>query len=219
MNFFWKGKPDFDHRGRKVPEAVGMAPLSGGEVIVDNHSTSGYCYADDGIEPDAVGMLNLLRQYCTAERAMRAQTRGSMGIGESDMLALRFLLAAHQRGKILRQRDFAEELGISHASTSALIDRLCRDGHAERVMHPEDRRSVGIIPTEHSDREVRQILDRMHRRMLEAVEALSPPERRSAAKFLQLMMHSVADESTGHSPTAQPTASPTHDASALPATP
>lgn len=158
---------------------------------MSNPDASGYWYDKDDSAPDAVDLLNLLRKYREAERKMRAQTRGSMGMNETDLLAIRFLLRAHRKGLILRQRDFAQELGISNASVSALIDRLCRDGYAQRVVHPSDRRSVSLVPTEYSDTEVRNTLKKMHERMLEAAHSLSIEERKAAARFLEVMISSV----------------------------
>lgn len=163
--------------------------------------SSGYWYPQGSEETTPIDLLNLLRRYRSAERKMRAATRDSMGMGETDLLALRFLLKAHQSGRILRQKDFASELEISNASVSALIDRLCRDGYAQRVVHPEDRRSVAIMPTKHTDQEVRETLGPMHQRMLEAVESLTADERTAAAKFLHGMIRSVEKVDTPTTPT------------------
>lgn len=158
---------------------------------MSSYTTSGYWYQQNGLVPQAADLLNLLRRYREAERKMRAVTRRSMGMNETDMSALRFLLAAQRQGVIPRQRDVAEELGISNASMSVLMDRLCRDGYAERVVHPADRRSVGIVPTEYSDIEVRGKLRNMHERMRDAASMLSESERIAVAKFLEAMICSV----------------------------
>ncbi|MGO2660614.1 MarR family winged helix-turn-helix transcriptional regulator [Mycetocola reblochoni] len=153
--------------------------------------SSGYWYRDSAQETGPVDLLNLLRKYRDAERQMRARTRNDMGMGETDLVALRYLLRAHAAGRVVRQRELADVLEIKPASASALIDRLCRDGYAERVPHPDDRRSVAVVPTAHSDAEVRQTLGLMHRRMLEAVESLTPGEREGAALFLTALIRSV----------------------------
>lgn len=164
-------------------------------ILMSSYGASGYWYDTATTAPGAVDLLNLMRRYRESERKMRAKTRGSMGMNETDMSALRFLLGEHRKGVIPRQRDFAEELGISNASVSVLIDRLCRDGYAERIVHPADRRSVGIVPTEYSDSEVRGTLHKMHERMMDAVNTLTAEERIGAAKFLAAMIRSVeADE-------------------------
>lgn len=152
---------------------------------------AGYWYPESGERPDPVDVLNLLREYRDAERRMRARTRDSMGMGESDLVALRFILRAARAGRVVRQRDVAEALEITSASASTLVDRLCRGGHARRVPHPEDRRSVGIEPTSHSDDEIRQTLGEMHRKMLAAAETLTPDELAGAAKFLTALTESV----------------------------
>lgn len=130
----------------------------------------------------------------------KAPSRGSPASGESSSSSIFWLgkldlesraIAAHRQGVIPRQRDFAEELGISNASVSVLIDRLCRDGYAERIVHPADRRSVGIVPTEYSDTEVRGTRHRMHERMMDAAGTLSEDERVAVAKFLEAMISSV----------------------------
>lgn len=163
---------------------------------------NGYWYGECRPAPEAVQLLELLRRYGRAERKMRAETRGSMGMNETDLSALRFLLRTHRGGMVPRQRDLADELGISHASVSALIDRLCRDGYAERIAHPSDRRSVGVVPTEYSDAQVRARLQHMHGQMLDAVNALSATERRAVAKFLEGVIGSV--ESGQPAPQPQP---------------
>jgi DNA-binding MarR family transcriptional regulator len=46
------------------------------------------------------------------------------------------------------QKDLAELLSITSASTVRLVDRLCRDGWAERIADPSDRRIKRIAPTQ-----------------------------------------------------------------------
>ena len=150
----------------------------------DEADPSGYWYREPG-QVIAVEVLDLLRTYRRHETAMRTRVRGDMGMGERDIEALRHLLAAQARGASLRQKDLAVALGITAASASTLVDRLIRDGYAERVPHPEDRRSVAVVPTEHGDREVRATLARMHERMLAAAEKLTEEQRRVVAGFLR----------------------------------
>lgn len=160
--------------------------------------TGGYWY--DQSTPRPVDVLNLLRRYREAEQRMRQRTRGSMGMGETDLTALRHLLRAHHSGTLMRQRDLASALDITAASASALVDRLVRSGHVQRVPHPDDRRSVAIEPTPRSDAEVRQTMGAMHERMLAAVQSLTPEELTGAAKFLAALTQSVDehDHVPGH---------------------
>jgi DNA-binding MarR family transcriptional regulator len=150
-----------------------------------------YWYPSLSTGSDQVDVLNLLRKYREAERRMRVRTRDSMRMGETDLVALRFLLKATRAGTLVRQRDLATALEITAASASALVDRLIRDGYVRRVPHPDDRRSVAIEPTSKTDEEVRATLGEMHQRMLAAVESLSPEELAAVAKFLTALTRSV----------------------------
>lgn len=159
-------------------------------------ASSGYWYPQEETAADTVEVLNLLRRYREAERRMRLRTRDSMRMGETDLVALRHLLKASQAGKVMRQRDLAEALGITAASASTLVDRLVRDGYVQRVPHPQDRRSVAIETTGKTDEEVRATLGAMHRRMLAAVESLSPEQREAVSLFLTALIESVEED--GH---------------------
>ncbi|GMA30249.1 MarR family winged helix-turn-helix transcriptional regulator [Litorihabitans aurantiacus] len=137
-----------------------------------------------GDDADPVDILALLRRYREADRQLRTRTRASMGMGETDLLALRYLLRAKQRGAVVRQKELAAALGITGASASTLVDRLVRDGYVRRVAHPNDRRSVAVETTQHSDDEVRATLDGLHRRLLAAVETMPRDELDAVAAFL-----------------------------------
>ncbi|MGG7465243.1 MarR family winged helix-turn-helix transcriptional regulator [Plantibacter sp. YIM 135347] len=155
---------------------------------------SGYWY-----EPEAtvsgVDLLNMLRQYHDAEAEMRRQTRESMAMNETDMLALRHLLKAQRTGGVITPSMLAGMLQISTASVTALIDRLEKSGHARRDPHPTDRRSTVITPTPGTDSEVRRTLGRMHTNMLAVVEGLDDREIAAVGRFLSGMVHAVEDAS------------------------
>lgn len=155
-------------------------------------ASSGYWY--EGRESvSSVEVLNLLRQYRAEENAMRARTRGSMGMGETDLLTLRFLLKAQREGQVVLQRSIAEFLGISSASVSVMIDRLVASNHVERHPHPTDRRATVILATEESEREVRATLGAMHQRMINIVDDLEQSELDAVAKFLAGMISAVGE--------------------------
>ncbi|MCK2025980.1 MarR family transcriptional regulator [Microbacterium sp. SSW1-47] len=135
----------------------------------------------------------MLRRYRSAETAMRARTRASMGMNETDLVALRFLLREQRAGRIVRPIDIARMLDISTASTTTLIDRLERGGHARREPHPTDRRAGIVVPTVSSDEEVRATLGAMHRRMLSLVDELSDAERGTVMRFLVGMTAAIEE--------------------------
>lgn len=153
--------------------------------------SSGYWYGRTGQAVSSVDLLNLLRQYREEEKQMRIRTRESMRMGETDLVALRYLLHQRSLGKTPRQRDLAQTLHLTPPSVSVLVDRLSRDGYIRRVPHPEDRRSVGIEVLAETDREVKATLSSMHAGMLDATESLTEEERVASAKFLRGLIDSV----------------------------
>lgn len=148
---------------------------------------SGYWYGPDAQLDHSAAVLKSLRDYRGAETAVRRSTRDSMGMGETDILALRYLLRAQASGRAVVPKDLSQFLGITSASTTSLIDRLVTSGHVRREAHPTDRRSVVVVPTVESDKEVRVTLGAMHRRMMAVAESLSPEEARVVVDFLQRM--------------------------------
>lgn len=148
---------------------------------------SGYWYGPDGQLDYGAAVLKSLRDYRAAETAIRRSTRDSMGMGETDILALRYLLRAQASGRVAVPKDLSQFLGITSASTTSLIDRLVASGHVRREAHPSDRRSVVVVPTVESDTEVRETLGAMHRRMMAVAEGLSADEARTIIDFLQRM--------------------------------
>lgn len=149
-----------------------------------------YWYSDEGDAP-AVSVMEALRSYRAAEVAMRRRTRQAMDMGENELLLLRFLMRAQAGGELVTPVVVARHLGITSASTTALLDRLEKSGHISRSANPEDRRSIIIEPTEKSDAEIRHTLSTMHARMMEVVRGMSDDERRTVVAFLAAMEAAV----------------------------
>lgn len=160
------------------------------QAIKHPEASSGYWYPEHGV-PSSVDVLNLLRRYRAAEAAMRARTRSSMGMGETDLLAIRILLQAQRRGEVMRQRDLAAALQLASPSITALVDRLTKSGHVRREPDPNDRRATIVVPTQDTDDEVRATLGAMHRRMIEVIDGMDESERHAVAGFLERMSGAI----------------------------
>src|SRR6476661_5180924 len=165
---------------------------------MDSHGASGYWYGPDGSLDPPAAILQALRDYRISEVATRRSTRDSMGMGETDLLALRYLLRATATGERVGPKDLSRVLGITTASTTSLIDRLVASGHVRREPHPTDRRSLVIVPTVATDSEVRATLGQMHRRMLAVAEELSADESRVIVGFLRRMTEALDGQSEHH---------------------
>ena len=163
---------------------------------MDTHggSASGYWHGpDDGLDSPAA-ILQALRDYRTSEMATRRSARDSMGMGETDLVALRHLLRAASTGEQVGPKDLSRVLGITTASTTSLIDRLVASGHVRREPHPTDRRSLMIVLTVGPESEVRATLGHLHRRMTEVAESLSAEDARVVITFLRRMGGALTEE-------------------------
>jgi DNA-binding MarR family transcriptional regulator len=155
-------------------------------------SGSGNSYAP-GEQPDGpAAVLKALRDYRAAEVATRRSTRDSTGMGETDLIALRYLLRAQAAGEQVGPKDLSRVLQITTASTTTLIDRLVGSGHVRREPHPTDRRSLVVVPTVAVDSEVRTALGAQNSKMLAVAEELSADEARIVISFLRRMGEAVS---------------------------
>lgn len=166
--------------------------------MTDTERGPGYWYPAADKTRRGVEVLTALRQYRSAEAAMRRRTRSSMGMGETDLIAVQFLIRRRREGRIVNAKDLAAYLEISSASTTVLVDRLVRSGHVRREPHPTDRRGVVIVPTTTTDSEVRATLSGMHARMIAISETLSIEEARVIVSFLDRMGAAVDVEDQEH---------------------
>lgn len=159
----------------------------------DPAQTPAYWYGGDPGDRRrrAVDVLQAFRLYRAAEAAMQRRTREAMGMGENDLLVLRYLLKARTEERLVSPSELTRYLGVSTASTTAIIDRLEKSGHVTRSAHPHDRRSIHVIATDDSDDEVRVTLGDMHARMLAAVIDMTPEESAVVLACLGRMQEAV----------------------------
>jgi DNA-binding MarR family transcriptional regulator len=109
---------------------------------------------------------------------------GRRPLGENELRILQLLLARRRDGLDVKPSDISRHLGISSASTTALLDRLERQGNVERRTHPTDRRSILIAPTETLCGEVADVVDAYDRRIDAAIAGLSGADRTAIVAFL-----------------------------------
>ncbi|SDH43479.1 MarR family winged helix-turn-helix transcriptional regulator [Agrococcus jejuensis] len=147
--------------------------------------STGFTYdasaSDDG--PEA--MLNLLLDYREEEAALRRRVADRLEIGDLDLLGLRYIARASERGAMLRPSDLRDLLLITTGSTTTLLDRLEARGLATRVPHPTDRRSSTLALDEAATAMVREALDGMQASVLEVAESLDDDDRATAIRVLR----------------------------------
>lgn len=139
----------------------------------------------------AARVIESLRDYRAAERAMRLRTRASMKMGETDLRALRFLLRSASEGRAVTPSDLRVHLGMKSSSITIMLDRLTASGHVRREPHPTDRRSLVITATPGADDEVRHTLAEMHDRMMATAAALDADQAEVVTAFLTRLTATV----------------------------
>ena len=125
-------------------------------------------------------------------RQTRALLREGAGIGAqiaertagptTDRRALRVLDALS--GEVLTPGRLAEELGLSPAATTALVDRLTAAGLVERIRDLPDRRQVRLRLTGTAQQLGAELLAPWARRIDRAAARLTPQEAGVVARYL-----------------------------------
>ncbi|MDN4615664.1 MarR family transcriptional regulator [Leifsonia sp. F6_8S_P_1B] len=131
-----------------------------------------------------MGVLDAVRHWREAEQRLSFESRSRMKLNETDMKALRYIIASTNAEVAVTAGALAEHLHISTASTTKLLDRLERAGHIVRRPHPTDRRAVTVEITPETHREVRRTMGLQHARRFEVARALTPEEREIVIRFL-----------------------------------
>ena len=122
-----------------------------------------------------------MREYSSAATRYSAALARSMGMGTSEVAALEHLQAA---GPMTPGR-LGGRLSMSPAAVTALVDRLERRGHVERMPNPEDRRSALVRETERGLRDSLEHLRPYIEEMCGIEESFSEEERAVISRFLK----------------------------------
>lgn len=99
--------------------------------------------------PDLFALLTRLR---AAERDYDARVERRLGIGTTDLAALRIINLGVIRDEIVRAVDLAGALRITTAAVSLLVDRLVRAGYVDRELDPSDGRGRILCLTDRAQR-------------------------------------------------------------------
>lgn len=140
----------------------------------------------------AFAVMEALGEWQAAGRALAKLSARYMQLNETDMRAIRMIMAAQHRGEIVTPKDIAQAVEISGASTTKLIDRLVAAGHLSRDPHPTDRRTVLITVTESTRAAASNTIGRQHARRFAVAAGMSPEERDIVIRFLRALTE--ADE-------------------------
>ena len=155
-----------------------------------------YLAMNDAEVTQVVRVLAAMRRWREAEEQMSLHSRNHMKLNETDMKALRFLVAAKNEGRTVTPGALSEHLHISSASTTKLLDRLTAAGHIERAPHPSDRRAVVVTIMQSTHEQVRDTVGVRQARRFRVAAALSPQEREVVIRFVNALADTAVDQPT-----------------------
>ncbi|MBP0616554.1 MarR family transcriptional regulator [Jiella sp. KSK16Y-1] len=110
---------------------------------------------------------------------------GKFGLALTDMVCITFLADtdAPVNAKML-----AEHVNLSTGATTALIDRLEREGFVVRRPNPADRRSVIIVLVEDRVNPLLANFEKLRYRLKRAHDGLSQDEVLAVTRFMQNLL-------------------------------
>lgn len=106
------------------------------------------------------------------------------GLGGTDIRALIVLLDLERAGVPATPGALADELQLSSAACTALVDRLAAAGLVERGPDPDDRRRVRLLVTPHAWKIGEGFFDSFLGPIRSAAAALTPDEAAAVERFL-----------------------------------
>ena len=110
----------------------------------------------------------------------------------TDMRALVAIMDAARAGRPMSPGRLGEELQLTSAAVTALLDRLERVGHLRRVRDPHDRRRVGLEIEPQAVALGAAFFGRLNRELLAAMEQFSEDELAAAGRVLETMGEVIA---------------------------
>ncbi|GAA1660677.1 transcriptional regulator [Citricoccus zhacaiensis] len=159
-----------------------------------------------GQEPSELfQLIQALRRYAeVADRTIDAAGHRS-GLHRTDLRALTILMQRQAAGLNTSPTDLGRMLSLTSASTTALVDRLVANGHAQRTPSTTDRRRVSISHTDTAALDGRKIFMPMARSMADRLSEFTPEQMETAIEVLAAATEALDTfETPGPSPTNAP---------------
>ncbi|MDR6573539.1 MULTISPECIES: MarR family transcriptional regulator [unclassified Curtobacterium] len=123
------------------------------------------------------------------EQALRA-----LGMLPVDALALRHLVLARRDGRALKPTQLARLLHLSTAGVTKLIDRLVRDGRAERQPNPVDRRSIIVTAAGTAEQDLTRAYGHVRTPLVETIDTLTEDELTAVQRFASILTDALRQD-------------------------
>lgn len=135
----------------------------------------------------AMEVLRAVRRFRVADTAMRHRAQTEMHVNETDLMAIRHLIACERQHRMASPKDLSEFLNISSAATAKLLSRLSASGHIRREVNPDDGRAQRLFATRSSHDEIRHALEGMHQQLMQVTLELTADQQLAVVHFLDAM--------------------------------
>jgi DNA-binding MarR family transcriptional regulator len=137
-------------------------------------------------------IIDLLRNFSVESNRLTEAFAERHGMHHTDLRALLAVLNAEQRGAPLTPGELSAAVGLSSGSTTALIDRLERQGHLRRVRGDADRRRVRLHYVPAALSLAQGFFGPLGLRTGQVMNDFTPQEMAAIARFLRAMTETIA---------------------------
>jgi DNA-binding MarR family transcriptional regulator len=111
-----------------------------------------------------------------------------------DALALQHLVSAHRNGQTVNPTQLGRALHLSSAGITKLVDRLVRDGRAERHPNPKDRRGIIIAPADTAEQDLARAYGHIQTPLLDVIDELSAEDAGVIQRFASRLTEALRRE-------------------------
>ena len=129
----------------------------------------------------------MLRRLTVELDAVGQRFAGLHGLGRTDVRALVAIMDAARAGRPMTAGALGAAVELSSASVTALVDRLERVGHVERVRDEHDRRRVVLEMTPAAMAAGGEFFGGLQRDLAAAMDSYSDEELDVVRRFLEEM--------------------------------
>jgi DNA-binding MarR family transcriptional regulator len=142
----------------------------------------------------------LLRRLTVELDAVGQRFAQEHGLNRTDVRALVAIMDAARRGEPITAGRLGDAVDLRSASVTALIDRLERVGHVQRVRDPEDRRRVSLQMSDSAMAAGAEHFGGLQRDLVAAMADYTDAELGVVRRFLTEMTEVIAE----HARSAEP---------------
>lgn len=141
-------------------------------------------------------MLTLRELRELTDRGYRVQ-RDARGLNDKDMAALGYLSQQWKDQRTVSPRDIAANLGLTSATTTAIIDRLEAEGYLQRRRDTLDRRVVHLTPAPAMEDWVRRHpVESLRASLVDAATHLDCEEARIVQGYFSTVLENIRQRLT-----------------------